>query len=117
MLEFLFELLAEGLLQFIVEVFVELFSQGRSRKNRPKASPYWLAFGYLALGLALGGATLLVFPNHFVHNIALRAVTLAVVPLTVGGMMALIGAWRAKRGDPVVALDRFMYGFLFALAH
>jgi hypothetical protein len=29
--------------------------------------------------------------------------------------MSLLGHWRAKRGDPVLRIDRFAYGYLFAL--
>jgi hypothetical protein len=30
--------------------------------------------------------------------------------------MAGMGAWRARRGQPVLRIDKFAYGFLFALA-
>jgi hypothetical protein len=30
--------------------------------------------------------------------------------------MAAIGAWRARRGEPVLRIDRFAYGYLFALS-
>jgi hypothetical protein len=30
--------------------------------------------------------------------------------------MALLGAWRARRGQDLIRLDRFAYGYLFALA-
>ncbi|MDC9640262.1 hypothetical protein QYG06_18720 [Xanthomonas euvesicatoria] len=29
--------------------------------------------------------------------------------------MAALGAWRARRGDPVLRIDRFSHGYLFAL--
>jgi hypothetical protein len=43
-------------------------------------------------------------------------VNLVVVPVLVGLVMVLLGAWRARRGDTVLRIDRFSYGYLFALA-
>jgi hypothetical protein len=34
----------------------------------------------------------------------------------VGGMMVLMGLWRAKHGQTVQRLDRFGYGYVFALS-
>jgi hypothetical protein len=31
-------------------------------------------------------------------------------------MMCLMGAWRARRGDDVLRIDRFAYGYVFALS-
>jgi len=30
--------------------------------------------------------------------------------------MAILGAWRARRGQQVLRIDRFAYGYLFALS-
>jgi hypothetical protein len=30
--------------------------------------------------------------------------------------MVALGAWRAQRGEPLLRLDRFSYGYLFALS-
>lgn len=30
--------------------------------------------------------------------------------------MAMVGRWRASRGKPVIRIERFFYGYLFALA-
>ena len=45
-----------------------------------------------------------------------RLANLAFTPLAVGGVMVIIGAWRARRGQPLLRIDRFAYGYLFALA-
>lgn len=30
--------------------------------------------------------------------------------------MTAMGAWRARRGEPVLRIDKFAYGYLFALS-
>jgi hypothetical protein len=46
----------------------------------------------------------------------LQAVGDALTPLLVGGIMVAMGAWRARRGQAVLRIDRFTYGYLFALS-
>jgi hypothetical protein len=41
---------------------------------------------------------------------------MVITPLVAGGVMSLMGAWRRRRGQPVVRIDRFAYGYLFAVA-
>jgi hypothetical protein len=53
---------------------------------------------------------------HLVRSEVLRKINLLVTPLAAGGMMCLIGAWRARRGDDVLRIDRFAYGYVFALS-
>jgi hypothetical protein len=38
-----------------------------------------------------------------------------VTPLIAGGCMAAIGAWRRRRDQELILLDRLAYGYLFAL--
>ena len=51
-----------------------------------------------------------------VKNGALRWVNLVLTPLSVGACMAGIGLWRANRGQRRLRIDRFSYGYLFALS-
>jgi len=77
----------------------------------------WLSsIGFLLFGALLGGLGLLVFSAHFIAAERLRVLNLAFTPIAVGGCMAAIGPWRAKRGDPVLHIDCFAYGSLFALS-
>ena len=59
--------------------------------------------------------SLLAFPTNLVPE-AWRVANLVATPLAVGGIMAAIGAWRARRGGSVLRIDRFAYGYLFALS-
>lgn len=71
--------------------------------------------GYLFLGLVAGGISLALAPQAFAQG-KWRLITLAVAPVAAGLAMTALGAWRAKRGQNLVRLDRFLYGYLFAFA-
>jgi hypothetical protein len=83
---------------------------------RRTPNPWLAAVGYALLGAALGGMSLLVFPDYLVATKSLRVANAALSPIAAGLCMAAIGAWRARRGQAVLRIDRFSYGYLFALA-
>jgi hypothetical protein len=114
-MEILFELLFELLIQLFGEVFVELGLHSIAAPFRKDSSPWLAAVGYAFFGAVLGGLSLLVFPHHMVANIQWRLVSLGATPIAAGACMPLLGAWRAKRGQEVIRIDRFSYGYLFAL--
>lgn len=113
MLEFLFEILGEFLLQALGEALLEigLHSLAEPFQRRPK--PWLAALGYLIFGAILGGLSLLVFPAYLVPA-PWRTANLILTPIAVGGLMVSMGHWRAQRGDEVLRINRFHYGFLFA---
>jgi hypothetical protein len=116
MLEFILELFGEFLIQAILEGLVEAGFHSLAAPFQKEPSPWLAAFGYALLGGLLGGLSLLVFPTHMVSSHGLRVLNLIIVPLLVGGMMVLMGQWRAKRGQQIKRLDRFGYGYVFALS-
>jgi hypothetical protein len=115
MLEFLFEILGEFVLQTLGEALFEVGLHSLSEPFRRAPNPWLAAVGYTLFGAALGGLSLLVFPLYLVAP-PWRVANLFLTPLAVGGVMAAMGAWRARRGEPVLRIDRFLYGFLFAAA-
>jgi len=115
MLVALLELLGEFLLQVVVEALVELGLHSLAEPFRRAPNPWLAALGYLLFGALLGGLSLLVFPANFVPG-PWRIINLVVTPLAAGVLMALVGRWRANRGPDVLRIDRFTYGYLFALA-
>lgn len=115
MLEIVFEVLGEFVLQVLGEALVELGFHSLAEPFRKPPNPWLAALGYALLGALLGGLSLLVFPNNLVPE-PWRLANLIATPLAVGGMMAAIGAWRLRRGQPVLRIDKFAYGYLFALA-
>lgn len=115
-MEFLIELLGELLLQGLAEVLAEFGLRAFGESFRRPRNPWLAAIGYATFGAVVGGLSLLVFAKHLVPVGTWRIVNLAATPLAVGALMAALGAWRAKRGEPVLRIDRFSYGALFALA-
>lgn len=118
------EVIFEVLFGFFGELIVQVLFEGVAQAGfRTLAAPFqnqrppWLsAIGHVIWGLIAGGISLLVFPNSFLRNETLRLANVAVTPLVAGFCMMQIGRWRASKDDETVALDRFGYGFLFALA-
>ena len=77
----------------------------------------WMAvLGYLLLGGMVGALSLWIAPQHLTRDGWPRLVNLVFMPVVAGSAMTLMGRWRARRGDPVLRIDRFACGYLFALA-
>lgn len=110
--------LAEIVLQFFFEALAEVGLRSLREPFRPtrEVSPWLAGLGYLIYGAVVGGISLWFFPAPFLQSTWARIVNLGITPLAAGAAMALMGAWRRKRGQDLVRLDRFSYGVLFALA-
>ena len=115
MLEFIFEVLGEFLLQVFGEALIEIGFHSLAEPFRRPANPWLAAIGYALFGAILGGISLLAFPNNLVPA-AWRVANMVATPMAVGGIMAVMGVWRARRGQRVLRIDRFAYGYLFALS-
>jgi hypothetical protein len=119
MLEFLLEVVGELLLQVVVEVLAQIglhCLNSLAEPFRKPPNPWFAAVGYTLLGAIAGGLSLLVFPAHLVKGKTLRRVSLVATPVVVGFVVSAVGVWLAKRGQTVLRIDRFFYGFLFALS-
>ncbi len=115
-MEFLIEILGEFVLQFLGEVLLEVGLQALVAPFRKESSAWLAALGYAVFGAVLGGLSLLVFPHYLVAAKSLRVANVALSPIAAGLGMAALGAWREKRGQVVLRIDRFSYGYVFALA-
>ena len=111
----LFEFIAELVLQVVFEVITEL---GLHSLHQPFRRPIpWLTgLAYVILGAIAGTLSLWLFPALFIKRPWLRVVNLVATPLAAGALMAAIGAWRRRRNEDLILLDRFSYGFLFAFS-
>ncbi len=120
-MEILFELLFEFLIQLFLEVFVqgafELGVRGIAKRVRgEKPANPWVALGcYAAMGLLAGGVSVWILPMYLLDSPLLQLVNLAVTPIVLGLAFEGLGRWRSKRDKPRYAVDRFSYGFVFAL--
>jgi hypothetical protein len=114
----LVQLLAEAVLQILFELLAELGLHGvRESFRRPQpVDPVLAAIGYAALGAVAGAISLWLVPELLIKSQWLRIANLIITPLAAGAAMGALGAWRRRRHEELIRLDRFAYGFLFALA-
>ena len=112
----LLELFGELLLQIFAQTLFDVGLRGLAAPFREDAHPYLASIGYLVLGAIVGAVSLLVVPRLMIVSPTGRAFGVVVLPVLAGATMALLGAWRRRRGQRVVLIDRFAYGYLFALA-
>ncbi len=113
--ELLFGFFGELILQIFGELLIELGLHSVANRDRRVPSPWLAAIGYLLMGALIGALSLLVFPDYLVANKSLRVANTALSPIVAGLSMAAMGKWRAKRGEDVLRIDKFAYGYLFAL--
>ncbi len=114
--EVLFEFFGEFLLQFLVQLFVEVGWHSLAEPFRKQPKPWLAAVGYAVFGAVIGALSLLVFPHYLMANKNLRIFNAALAPIAAGLSMAAMGAWRARRGQAVLRVDKFSYGYVFALS-
>ncbi len=119
-MEFIFEILAEILVEVVFALIVELFSTaGFHFLGAPfsgeDASPVAKAIGYLVFGGLLGGLSLLVMPDGQIQSELGRTLYAIGTPIIAGAMMAGIGWIRSKKDKPTVPIESFTYGLLFVL--
>ena len=116
LISFVVELLFELLIQIVFEVLAECGLRCFSEPLRPRPNPWVTALGYAILGTICGALSLLPFPDLMLSSPMSRWVNLVVTPVAAGSCMAALGAWRARQGQRVLRIDRFSYGYLFALS-
>jgi hypothetical protein len=124
-MEILFEIaavviqfLGEFLLQMAFEFLAELgMLSVREVFRRPEPMhPALAAIGYCVLGAGAGAASIFFLPASVIQAPSHRLANLLITPLAAGALMAMLGSWRRRRDQETIRLDRFSYGFLFALA-
>ncbi len=83
---------------------------------RPDVSPALAVLGYATLGAVVGAVSLWPFPHSFLGPYPARLANLIVTPVIAGALMSFIGGRRQLKGEPLIRLDRFAYGVVFAFA-
>jgi hypothetical protein len=116
MLEALLEIFGELLIQIFAEVLIEFGFRAMAEPFQERPNAWVAAVAYAFFGAALGGLSLLIFPAHLVTGNFFRWINLIVTPVCVGFLMCALGAWRLRRGQSLIRIDRFAYGYLFALS-
>jgi len=121
LIEIVLEVFGEIILQVVLQSLAEvgLHSARALRdpaRGQPAANPFFATLGYLLFGTIVGLVSLWVRPQLFIVSHALRMANLLITPLAAGLAMMMLGAWRRRREQVLVRMDRFAYGFVFALA-
>ncbi len=114
-MELVIDLLLEILIQIAGELLFELGLHAVAEPFRKPPVPWIAAIGYALFGTLFGAISLWLVPHHMVAGAALRWLNLLLTPIAAGLSMAWLGSWRARRGQVVLRIDRFSYGYLFAL--
>lgn len=114
MLEAALQIAGEFILQVCGEALLELGLHALAEPFLRPPKPWLAALGYALFGAIFGALSLLVLPVHLVGQ-PWRVVNLIGTPIAAGLVMTAMGAWRARRGDALLRIDRFWYGYLFAL--
>ncbi len=115
MLAIIIEIFGELILQVLIEALIELGFHALAAPFRKPPNPWMAGIGYGVFGVIAGGLSLLAFPHHMVSE-PWRIVNVIAVPIAAGLCMCLMGKWRQHRGQEVLRIDRFAYGYLFALS-
>ncbi|MES2151557.1 MAG: hypothetical protein V4508_17405 [Pseudomonadota bacterium] len=114
--EILFEFLGEVVLQLVFEVMAEFGLHSLSEPFKKKPQPWLAALGYVLFGALAGAISLWIFPRLFATTMGGRLLNLLFAPVVSGLAMVAIGMWRIRRDQETIRLDKFAYGYLFALA-
>ncbi len=114
--ELLFEIFGELLLQLLLELLFELGLRSLHQPFKKTPNPLHGGIGYALFGAMAGATSLWWFPNLFIGSHAGRIANLIVTPILSGVAMAALGAWRRRRDQRLILLDRFAYAFIFAMA-
>lgn len=113
--EILLQLFGELILQLFFQVLVELGLRSIAEPFRRQPNPWMAAFGYALLGTAAGAISLLPFPALMIDSPFGRLVSFGLSPVAAGAAMAARGVRRRSRDQELIRIDRFFYGYLFAL--
>ncbi len=116
LLELILGFFFELFLQIMAEVACELGAQSLAEvfKRRQVRNPWLASLGYFLLGNIVGAISLVFFDHARLHKPEWRMLNLFLTPVLAGLSMMVVGAIRRRKGQELVRLDRFGYGFLFA---
>jgi len=116
-MEIIFELLAQLVLEIFVQGIFELGGRGIVsifRKDGSTVNPWLAVCGYFLMGAIAGGISIWLIPMHLLNSPVLQILNLAITPIFLGFIFEALGRWKTNNKTRY-AVDRFSYGFTFAL--
>ena len=115
-LEILLEIFFEAAFEFAAESIGAFIWRGLAAIFRTSEfkNPLVAVVGYLLLGGAVGGLSLLFFPHPLVHRSRVPGLSVFVSPILAGLGMSLVGSTLRQRNKKPMQIESFGYGFAFA---
>ena len=116
LVELFLELFLEAALEIGAEIVASLFFRGMDSVFDVSEfrNPVLAGLGYVCLGAAFGGLSVVLFPHPFVHPTGLHGISLLLSPILTGLAMSFMGTLWRKRGKAALPIESFGYGFTFA---
>ena len=78
-------------------------------------NPLLACVGYVLLGAATGGLSLVLLPHPLFYPSRLHGISLVVSPILTGLAMWQVGSLLRTRNKKVIRIESFWYGFTFAV--
>jgi hypothetical protein len=110
-LSFIGELLIESLIYFPWDLFIGSYE----RKNEGKLNTFGWCVVSLFLGIGMGYASTLIFPNIIFDYTWLRIINLLVAPLLAGALAVKMSKRREQKDLTTNNKLHYLVGFLFTL--
>jgi hypothetical protein len=116
-MEIIFELLGEVILEIVIQGVFELGGRGivSAFSKKDTSHPLLAIFGYILMGAIAGVISIWLVPMHLFASPLLQILNLALAPILLGFIFEALGRWRITNEKPRYMVDRFSYGFTFAL--
>ena len=124
--EFIIEIVFEGAIcgffGLLAELISAIFEKTGDAIEGATEAAVKAKFGFLILlimlimGAAAGYVISLAFPERIFQTIPVTGISLLITPLLMGGLMSLVGVWKANHDCAASFLGTFMGGAIFGLA-
>ena len=120
LLELLFlfaEAIFEALFEFALEAAFDLIVRAMAEVSEISEfkNPLLASVGYVLLGAATGGLSLVLLPHPLFYPSRLHGISLVVSPILTGLAMWQVGSLLRTRNKKVIRIESFWYGFTFAV--
>lgn len=118
MFEFLFEIVFELFSELFLEILWSVFSHSLLTPfaTHDKDNRIGSFISYAIVGIISGFISIYIFPSSFIKNETIQLINLIPSPIILGILFSWYGRIREKKGLETIALDKFSYGYIFALS-
>jgi len=116
-MEELLLLLFQAVLELFINIPWDCLWYGETRSNSGDSRAFWIGAWSFLIGAALGGASLLLFPDVISKQSWLRIFLLFFSPVFAGSTGYLVARSRSISRPYVVPLHHFWWSFLFTFGY